>query len=123
MKLLGEIILFHKNDKLRYSIDLPNLNSEQVSRLKELGRKKKPAKIDIEIEEPILDDIEKRYLNGVISSFKNRIVSIQKRQWNREKEYLCFDMKYGEPSWELPIFKENTMYKGMELNKKEELEL
>ena len=38
MKLLGELILFNKNDKLRYSIDLPGFLEKTMYKGMELNK-------------------------------------------------------------------------------------
>lgn len=78
-----------------------------------------------EIEQPILTKKEKTYLEGVLRPFKDRVVFVVKRK-SIDKELIkvkinsivsdCFS------TLDFPFFKENTMYKGMELNKKYTLE-
>lgn len=86
--------------------------------------------IEIEKKRKILDKAEKEYLSAVIKPFKKRITAI----------YLLDDVTYNfleiilkrtdntnlDEILKLPCFKEGTMYKGMELNRKytlKELEL
>lgn len=72
--------------------------------------------------ENILDDIEKEYLKAVIKPFKDRVNYIEKK--GNINEYISIDLITETIS--LPYFKEGTMYKEMELNKKytlKELEL
>lgn len=79
-----------------------------------------------EIEQSILDEVEKRYLEGVIRPFKDKVVGIERHDTikhsfiriytkffddNRYIEYMC-----------LPYFKKDTMYKGMEVDKEYTLE-
>ena len=70
----------------------------------------------IEAREPILDDVEKRYLSDVIKPFRNRVEHICKRSLYRDKEYICIELDNNDTSL-LPNFKENTMYKGMKVGK------
>ena len=80
----------------------------------------KKVKLTLEIEEPILDDAERKYLSGVIRPFRNRICSIVKEGYsNIEYIQIKYD-KVGNINtyFSLPSFKVGTMYKGMELNKK-----
>ena len=75
----------------------------------------------IKVEQPILDDIEKKYLGNIIKPFRNRIVSIRKYKYNKD-EYIGMYIKYYAETDEdemitLPVFKEGTMYKGMEIGK------
>lgn len=63
----------------------------------------------------ILDEEEKRYLEGVIRPFRDKVKCIIKKsgctkmfiEIRLESEYTC-----------LPYFKANTMYKGMKLDKR-----
>lgn len=71
-----------------------------------------------EIEKPILDKIEKRYLENFLRPFKDKAVYVEKTNgYPRKKEYLHISFNEIEFT-DLPYFKENSMYKGMELNKK-----
>lgn len=62
----------------------------------------------------ILDEEEKRYLEGVIRPFKDKVKYIEKIG-NILEEYIWIEIK-GDYI-KLPFFKANTMYKGMELDK------
>lgn len=69
----------------------------------------------------ILDDVEKAYLSAVIKPFRDRVISIEKRLFSGEREYLSFRMH----DWEtiaLPFFTKGTMYRGMEVYRKYTLE-
>lgn len=73
--------------------------------------------LDQEHKEPILDDVEKRYLSSFIKPFKDEIQSIEKnRNWANNSDRLYFNMKNGDIFY-LPNFKPGAMYKGMEPNK------
>ena len=83
----------------------------------------------LEIEKPILDDIEKRYLESVLRPFKNRILFAKKTtiyDTDSGYEYVCF--KVVTPDNEdynylvLPYFIKGTMYKGMKIDKNYSLE-
>lgn len=74
-----------------------------------------------ECKEPVLDDVEKSYLAGVIKPFRNRIDTISKlHTYNyidyENNEYIYFQMKNNE-GYSLPVFKQGTMYKGMQQGK------
>ena len=82
----------------------------------------------IKIEEPeyktvyeakleILDEVEKRYLRGVIRPFEVRFI---KKVGLTNAEYIYIELKSSHIS--LPNFSSNTMYKGMEIDKKYTLE-
>ena len=75
----------------------------------------------IKVEQPILDDVEKKYLSAVIKPFRDRIISIRKYKYNQD-EYIGIYVKYYAETDEsemitLPLFKEGTIYKGIELKK------
>ena len=77
-----------------------------------------------EIEQPILDNVEKRYLEGVLKPFKDRVEFIEKcEQCMSGKEYIIIaissNIRYSNHEYViLPFFDKGTMYKGMELNEK-----
>ena len=84
----------------------------------------------VKLSKPILDKEEKEYLSAVIRPFRNRIRCIIKSK-DLPDEYLRIhlerydDKKDGDIIY-LPRFEVDTMYKGMQVNKKytlEELEL
>ena len=84
----------------------------------------------VKISKQILNEKEKEYLSNVIKPFRDRIISIRKYRYNQD-EYIGMYVKYYAETDDsemitLPVFKEETMYKGMKLNKEytlEELEL
>lgn len=67
----------------------------------------------------ILDETEKRYLYNIIKPFRNRVTYIIKKECY-EYEYISIEYKeVGISTYyiQLPNFKPNTMYKGMEIDK------
>lgn len=79
-----------------------------------------------EYKEPVLDDVEKEYLSVVIKPFRNKIATISKLHTydniNYENnEYIYFGMK-DRRGYSLPLFKQGTMYKGMQQGKHYTLE-
>lgn len=71
-------------------------------------------------EEPvreILDKEEKEYLSAVIKPFRNKNLVISKRryEWGKE-EYIVIG--FDAEALVFPNFEEDTMYKGMELERK-----
>lgn len=74
-----------------------------------------------EHKEEILDEEEKRYLRVVIRPFKNRVRGIEKISYSEEEEFITIIVK-DDGDINLPTFKRNTMYKGMEPNKEYTLE-
>lgn len=72
-------------------------------------------------EKPILDDKEREYLSEVIKPYRNKVTFIAKSKDSYEAKYfisIVVKGNYGREAIHLPWFKENTMYKGMELSKK-----
>lgn len=81
---------------------------------------------ELEIEQPILDDVEKRYLENVLKPFKNRVVYVEKifrfgYEQIRYRVSLPVE-KHGNESCKLPAFDKGTMYKGMKLDEQYSLE-
>lgn len=87
----------------------------------------------IKIEEPkyttvyeykpkILDNTEKRYLSNVIGPFRDKIKYISKYHSSAIDEECVYIHIPNNPDIILPYFKEDSMYKGMELGKEYTLE-
>lgn len=80
----------------------------------------------LEIEQPILDDVERRYLENILRPFKNRVMYVGKvAQFGYESIRYRVHLpikKYGNMTCELPYFDKGTMYKGMEYDKQYSLE-
>ena len=69
----------------------------------------------------ILDKVEKEYLSSVIKSFKEKVTGIAIREFSADKCYLYIDI-IGDDGFGLPKFKQGTMYKNMQINRKYTLE-
>lgn len=66
-----------------------------------------------EYKEPILDEVERKYLSDVIRPFRNKIDTISKFNTFDDRQYIYIGMK--DRRWSnLPCFPKGTMYKGME---------
>ena len=80
----------------------------------------RPVKYEIvfEREEEILDEIEKRYLTEVIRPFRKRIQFIQKKKEITEINPYIRIVCEGNDKLVFPYITDNSMYKGMEVNKK-----
>ena len=67
--------------------------------------------------EQILDDAERRYLSAVIKPFRDRVKSICKVNYlgvsSSGYQYIFITLSDGSYNIDLPIFKRDTMYKGM----------
>ena len=89
----------------------------------------------IKVEQPILDDIETKYLSNIIKPFRNKVIGITKYGYSTNGEYIHIKLKrtispvdYFVPleCIDLPVFKRGIMYKGMKLRREyslKELEL
>ena len=93
----------------------------------ELNDKKEPLDVfrkwlDAEHIEPILDDEEREYLSAVIKPFRDRVKHICKVNYlgvsSSKYQYIFITLSDSSYNIDLPIFKRETMYKGMELGKK-----
>ena len=71
-----------------------------------------------EYKEPILDDVEKDYLSAVIKPFRKKIkyIAIYEACYGSE-QFVHIELYDGDDDVNLPRFKANTMYKGMEQKK------
>lgn len=67
-------------------------------------------------EKEILDDTEKRYLKAVIRPFKNKVNHISKKDCYDGDCYISIEID-DDGDINLPYFKKETMYNGMEDNK------
>ena len=63
------------------------------------------------IEKPILDKVEKRYLENLLRPFKDRVKYVKKKNTSNQ-QYLYIKLE-GYECIELPYFEKNTMYEGM----------
>lgn len=77
-----------------------------------------------EYKEEILDKVEKKYLREVIEPFREEVIAIEKLETPTGEEYILILFK--DDSMHFPSFKKDTMYKGLEPEKRytpEELRL
>lgn len=66
-----------------------------------------------EAKEPILDDVERKYLSDVIRPFRKEVTTISKfLTLANDAHYIYIEMK-DDRGCTLPFFPKNTMYKGM----------
>lgn len=82
--------------------------------------------LDMEHEEPILDDAEKRYLKGVIRPFKDRVKYIEKvcadHLYSEPDYYISIKFNDGSYGMNFPFFDVSHMYKCMKINRPYTLE-
>lgn len=71
---------------------------------------------ECEIEKTILDKVEKEYLENILKPFKDMVTYVEKVNSNHQQQYLYIYLK-GYEIFDLPYFKENTMYVGMKPGK------
>lgn len=75
-----------------------------------------------EYKEPILDDVEKEYLSAVIKPFRKKVVYIKKnKNSSNGMQYLTIVICDDDYMY-FPYLDDDTMYKGMEVNKEYSLE-
>ena len=84
-----------------------------------------------EIEQPILDEVEKRYIEGVLKPFKDRVEYIKKCEQcmpgKGYKEYIeivisSTSTRSFDEYLNMPFFDKGKMYKGMKVDKEYTLE-
>lgn len=78
---------------------------------------KEPTILEAIVHPQILDDAERRYLKAVIRPFRDRVKHICKVNYSgtssSEYQYLFITLSDISYNIDLPIFKRDTMYKGM----------
>lgn len=67
------------------------------------------------VEKEILDDVEKEYLLNIIKPFKDKVAYIRKHSF-LVGDFISIAID-NDSNIQLPNFKKNTMYKGMESEK------
>lgn len=72
----------------------------------------------LEIEKPILDDVEKRYLENVLRPFKDNVNFIVKYKDIADYHYINVAIGGDGDNLTFPDFEKDTMYKGMKDGKK-----
>lgn len=115
-------------DEMFEEVEIPK--SELQNKIVELERTIKNNYDEIEnlkqklknLKEPILDEVERKYLLGVIRPFKDKADFIKKGKYynNNTWEYIQIYYYYKTCDYAIsfPDFKKGTMYKGMQVNRK-----
>lgn len=100
-----------------FTEDLKDVYGEEEYDIVKVER---PVKYEtvFEREEEILDEIEKRYLTEVIRPFRKRIQFIQKKKEIKEINPYIRIVCEDNDKLVFPYITDNSMYKGMEVNKK-----
>ncbi len=118
MKLEKEVKNLHFSDKLNLKRKRFDLIFKDFLSKKELDNYikyfNKKVKVTLETEEPILDDKERKYLSNVIRPFRDRVLCIKKeKNYYYDKQQIKIYLT--DTNIPLPLFENNTMYKGMKL--------
>ena len=108
---------FENVSKSRDIANLYNLKDNYSSLDKIIKIEEPEYKTVYESKVEILDEVEKRYLRGVIRPFEVKYIE---KGTTRYAEFIYIKLKKEHIS--LSDFEPNTMYKGMEINKKYTLE-
>lgn len=100
-----------------YTEDLKDIDGEEENDIVKVER---PVKYEtvFERKEEILDETEKRYLTEVIRPFRKRIQFIQKKKEITEINPYIRIVCEDNDKLVFPYITDNSMYKGMEVNKK-----
>ena len=119
-----------KFQEIHIPYDAKAKEAKIIYRNKEIGRSKfcdtpfttLKVWLDMEHVEPILDEAEKKYLSAVIRPFRDRVKRICKVNYlgvsSSEYQRIYITLSDNSHDIDLPLFKKETMYKGMELGKK-----
>ena len=100
-----------------FTEDLKDIDGEEEYDIVEVER---PVKYEtvFERKEEILDEVEKRYLTEVIRPFRKRIQCIQKKKEITEINPYIRIVFEDNDKLVFPYITDNSIYKGMEVNKK-----
>ena len=114
--------IFENSGYVRNILELDNFKSRILGKIKKIEEPEYQTVYESKPE--ILDEVEKRYLRGVIRPFKENVRFITKRRyWIDSTEYndisICIR---NNSNIILPKFIANKMYKGMEMEKTYTLE-
>lgn len=86
---------------------------------------KEPVSLESIVHPQILDDVERKYLSAFIKPFRDRVKRICKVWYfTSSSEYQRIYITLSDDSYniDLPLFKKETMYKGMKIGKAYTLE-
>lgn len=129
----GKVIIFNKDNSYQKTIYVfENLDSNLKYNLNDnvsIVKVERPVKYKTVFErveeekKEILDKVEKNYLARVIKPFRDKVECIikQKDAIKKGRNSLTISIKNDIPI-SFPDFDKNTMYKGMEVDKKYTLE-
>ena len=100
-----------------FTEDLKDVDGEEEYDIVKVERSVKYETV-FERKEEILDEVEKRYLTEVIRPFRKRIQFIQKKKEITEINPYIRIVCEDNDNLVFPYITDNSMYKGMEVNKK-----
>lgn len=100
-----------------YTEDLKDVGGEEEYDIVKVERSTQYEEV-FERKEEILDETEKRYLASVIKPFRKRIQFIQKKKEITEINPYIRIVCEDNDKLVFPYITDNSMYKGMEVNKK-----
>ena len=105
-----------ENDDYGFFIgDFEGLNTSNYGRIIKIEEPEYTTVYEAKVE--ILDDVEKRYLRGVIRPFRNNVEVIRKL-FSPTKGKYYIQIKYkDEPPTNLPYFESKEMYKNMKIDR------
>ena len=94
----------------------------RYSECKECKRRLR-AWLNEDYRQPVLDEVERKYLSDVIKPFRGIVIGMSKELFYGDgtKEYISIVIQHESGFKEcvnMPNFERNAMYKGMEINKK-----
>lgn len=90
------------------------LNNECIGKVKDCySTKAITTWLDMEHKEPILDDVERKYLSAVISPFRGRIGYIAKVCVDEDDAFIYIHFNDGSDDMDFPNFRGRDLYKGM----------
>lgn len=121
-RFYGNAIYAHKEkphkEELRWlgTLGCRMVCTDEVPIFQSVGLKDtEPTSLESIVHPQILDDDEKRYLEGVIRPFRDKVLYITKKSVISDStiEYISIQLAGPEYIW-LPRFNKGTMYKGME---------
>lgn len=121
----GEVLVkdgedfFENSDYVRNILELDNFKSRILGKIIKIEEPE--YKTVYEHKPEILDEVEKRYLRGVIRPFRDRVKAISLIT-SGGKSYCYINIKLEDETIYLPDFEINTMYKGMKPEKEYTLE-
>lgn len=108
-----------ENDDYRFFIrDFEGLNTGNYGKIIKIEEPTYQTVYEAKIE--ILDEVEKRYLRGVIRPFRDKVKYIVLKSLCSNEAYIL--IKLENDIINLPVFEINTMYKNMEKDKEYTLE-